>query len=197
MLDSDYPSISGVIERIVYYFISVKQVKIPDMDSDDIRQEIRIKCLRALKPDVFDPSRGGKTPYAYLRRVIHNFLYNLKRGKWTPNNPPCVRCKQWDRTLRKCLIHENDCKKMTKHRKAMKARADLHTPIGFDGYSLDGQHTFGSVEEMELDDFINTKLPDRYCIYYQMLKRGEEVSEEIVEELKVLVIEIIKDSQIL
>jgi len=194
LLDNDYPSISDVIERIVYYFISVKQVKIPDMDNDDIRQEIRIKCIHALKPNVFDPSKSGKTPYAYLRCVIHNFLYNLKRGTWTPNNPPCVRCKQWDRVSRKCLINEYNCRKMEKHRKAMRARSDLRTPIGFDGYSLDSQHTFGSVEEVELDEFISVKLPEDYRLYYYMLKRGEEVPEKIVEELKKIVIKIIKDS---
>lgn len=190
--DSDYPSISGVIERIVYYFINVKQVRIPDMGEDDIRQEIRIKCLHALKPGVFDHSKSGKTPYAYLRRVIHNFLYNLKRGTWTPNNPPCVRCKQWDRTLRKCLINEIDCKKMEKYRISMKARADLRTPIGFDEYYLDGQRTFGSIEEMELDEFISIKLPEGYLDYYQTLKRGEGVPDKIVEELKEMVLKIIQ-----
>ncbi len=195
MLDSDYPSISGVIERIVYYFINVKQVRVPDMDRDDIRQEIRIKCIYALKSDVFDHSKSGKTPYAYLRCVIHNFLYNLKRGTWTPNNPPCVRCKQWDRVLRKCLINEIGCRKMEKHRGSMRAKSDLRTPIGFDEYYLNGQHTFGSIEEMELDEFVNAKLPERYICYYQMLKRGEEIPEEIVEELKEIVMKIIKDSK--
>lgn len=191
----DYPSISGVIERIVYYFINVKQTKIPDMDSDDIRQEIRIKCIHALQPEVFDPSKSSKTPYAYLRCVIHNFLYNLKRGTWTPNNPPCVRCDCWDRDLRKCTIEEDGCKKMEKYRSMMKAKADLRTPIGFDEYYLDGQHTFGSVEEIELDELVTFKLPEEYRIYYQMLKNGDRVPEQISNELQQLVIQILEEEK--
>jgi len=193
LLDSSYPSISGVIERIVYFFINVKQVRIPDMDDDDIRQEIRIKCISALQPNVFDPTKSSKTPYAYLRCVVHNFLYNLKRGTWTPNNPPCVRCECWDRDLRKCNINEEGCKKMAKYRSTMKAKADLRTPIGFDEYYLNGQHTFGSIEEYELDEFITTQLPKEYCTYYNMLKRGDPVPEEIVDELKERVLKIIED----
>lgn len=194
-MHNDYPSISGVIERIVYYFINVKQTKIPDMDNDDIRQEIRIKCIHALQPNVFDSSKSSKTPYAYLRCVIHNFLYNLKRGTWTPNNPPCVRCDCWDRELRKCKIDEDGCKKMEKYRMMMKTKADLRTPIGFDEYYLNGQSTFGSIEEIELDELITTKLPKEYCTYYQMLKQGEVIPDEILEELQGLVIEIIKENK--
>ena len=195
MFDNDYPTISGVIERIVYYFINVKQTRVPDMDQDDIRQEIRIKCIHALQPKVFDPTKSSKTPYAYLRCVIHNFLYNLKRGTWTPNNPPCVRCDLWDRTIRKCNIEEKDCRKMAKYRSTMKAKADLRTPIGFDEYYLNGQQSFSSVEEFELDEFVSMKLPDEYCTYYHMLKRGEIVPEEIINELKERVLKIIEEGK--
>lgn len=90
-MNIEYHTVSGVIERIVTDYIYVKKVRIPDMDAFDIAQEIRMKCVQAL--DNYNPNKSNGSPFHFLHRSIHNHIYNLKRGVWTVNNPPCVRCE--------------------------------------------------------------------------------------------------------
>lgn len=70
-----YETLHDDIERLV----SMKSglYSIPNYDRDDIAQEIRMMCLRALEK--YDPSKNHSTPFNYLARCVDNRLRNLLR----------------------------------------------------------------------------------------------------------------------
>jgi len=192
----NYHSVSGVIERVVNHYVYVRRTRIPDMDAQDIAQEIRVKCIQALESNQYDPEKSNGSPYNFLHRCIHNHVYNLRRGTWVPNNPPCVRCDCWDKKERKCTAvdGEDDCAKMQKYRDAMRIKASLRTPIGFDKYCTEGRAIeFGSIEELELDDLIINRLPQKLCNEYMKLRRGEAVKNKKKNELKRAILAILKE----
>lgn len=194
----DYHSVSGVIERVVNHYVYVKRVRIPDMDAQDISQEIRVKCIQALESNQYSPDKSNGSPYNFLHRCIHNHVYNLRRGTWVPNNPPCVRCAYWDKKKKACIAQggEDDCAKMQKYKDAMRIKASLRTPIGFDKHYTEGRSIeFGSIEEFELDDLILNSLPPKLCDEYLRLRRGEDIKHKKKNELKRAILTILKGSQ--
>lgn len=198
LININYHSVSGVIERVVTHYVHVRRVRIPDMDAQDIAQEIRIKCIQALESSQYNPNKSNGSPYNFLYRCIHNHIYNLRRGTWVPNNPPCVRCRYWDRKQRMCVAKngEDECVKMQKYREAMHIKASLRTPIGFDKYCTEGQSIeFGSIEEFELDDLIINKLSPRLCNEYMKLRRGIDIRQKKRNELKRVILEILNDER--
>jgi len=193
----DYSVYSDVIEQVVHYYINIRRVRIPDMDAQDIAQEIRLKCVQALESDQYDPDKTPDgSPYSFLVRCIHNRLYNLKRGVWTPNNPPCVRCPCWDKKLKKCVLDggEQACEKMVRYREAMRVKASLRTPIGFDRHCTEGQSLiFDSIDEFELHDLISNSLPPKLLGYYNDLRNGVSIQPRKKNELRRAIMKILQE----
>ncbi|MBW2559113.1 MAG: hypothetical protein JRD69_09845 [Deltaproteobacteria bacterium] len=70
-----YNDLADDIERIVS--MKWRKIHIPGFEDDDIKQEIRIICLKALA--VYDPAKNHSTPFHYLARCVDNRLINLVR----------------------------------------------------------------------------------------------------------------------
>ena len=115
------PEVSGVIESIA--FKESRLAARSRMERDDLRQEIRMACIRALVQ--FDASRIGPSPYIFLLRCAQNHVYNLNRGTLVPNNPPCTRCPLWDKKNKLCTINEIGCDKIVEYRKNMQTKASI------------------------------------------------------------------------
>jgi hypothetical protein len=166
------------------------------MDAQDIAQEIRIKCLESLASNQYEPGKTGGTPYSFLYRCIHNHLYNIRRGVWTVNNPPCVRCEYWSRKQRSCISvgGEDICNKMQKYRSIMSVKASLRTPVGFDKHCTDGRSVeFSSIEEYELHDLIINRLPLHLHSEYDKVRSGMKVPQDTIKILQDAIYEILKD----
>ena len=71
----NYEVLHDDIERLV----SMKSgmYTIPGFDREDIAQEIRMMCLKALER--YEPSKNHSTPFNYLARCVDNRLRNLLR----------------------------------------------------------------------------------------------------------------------
>lgn len=184
-----YRDISDIVEALVN--TEGRRYPIPGLDHDDIAQEIRMECLRVLP--FFDATRIGPSPYKYLQTCIRNFLYNMRRGIWVPNNPPCVRCPLWDRVRRTCTIEEIGCEKIVQYRENMAAKADLRKPSSLENEVLDNTQD-EQADAMLLDQSIREELSSRLLPFYDKMLVGEKIPARIKREIRVIVMEIINNA---
>ena len=184
-----YGDISDIVEALVN--TEGRRYPIPGYDHDDIAQEIRVECLRVLP--YFDASRIGPSPYKYLQTCVRNFLYNMRRGIWVPNNPPCVRCPLWDRVRRTCTIEEIGCDKIVQYRENMAAKADLRKPSSLEDDVSDNYHD-EQAEAMLLDQSIRGVLSQRLIPFYEKMLIGEKITARVKREIRLIVAEIINNA---
>ena len=197
-----YGSISGAIEEIVNSFVHVKGVHVPDMDSEDIGQEIRIKCWEAINSSGCDISRlQASLPslYSYLRTSVHNYIYNLNRGVTVPNNGPCSRCNLWDKLNRRCSGDPDTCEKMKKYKKTMGIKLALKNPIGYDIQYIESNRVNNEqiidIDQYILNEYVVQNLPNDYKFYYKKACEGDYVPEEIMEEMQEIVVNILSEKE--
>lgn len=186
-----YQKVSGIIESIVF----TEGRKRPHIgnDFDDVAQEIRLTCLKAL--DSYDATRIGPSPFKYLQTCTKNHLYNMDRGTFVPNNPPCVRCILWDRVNRKCEENEEGCEKILQYRKRMASKAALKNP----SHNLEDNYNelkvHGDVDSFLLDNSIRQALPKYLLIDYVKLINGsaDKVSMRHKSQIRKIVKRLIQD----
>lgn len=189
----EYDSVSGVIESIVHAYVNVKKVTVPDMEDCDLAQEIRIMCIQALDSGHYDQKKSPDGPYNYLFRTVANRTYNLKRGVWTVNNPPCTRCEHWSKKERRCLSNENECFKMQKYKEAMRSKALLRISIGDGSYNTYDNDSMGTIDDYILEDYIITNLSPELRSYYCSVRRGGKVNDDIHMDLYKAISDLLKE----
>lgn len=163
------PEVSGVIENIAN-----KEAKIAArsrIERDDLRQEIRMACIKALGQ--FDASRIGPSPFAFLLRCAKNHLYNLSRGTLVPNNPPCTRCPCWDKAKKICTKNDSGCEKMDGYQKSMQAKAAIKHPDNLGDYESIDIVRSGDVEAYELYSSIQDRLPSHLLEDFNKMINGQ------------------------
>ncbi len=138
-----YNDHTSLVETIV----SIKKGKyrFPGVDPEDIAQDIRIICWEALSR--FDPAKMGKSVFHFVARCVDNRLYNQFRGIYLDNNPPCLRCPEWDKENKTCKIEEIGCDRIVQYRDRMSRRRAIAAPSSYSSLD-DGAE--GSVEDMKL-----------------------------------------------
>lgn len=104
-------------------------------DYDDICQEIRMSCIKALPK--FEEKKTKGNPLKYFNTVSENHLRNLKRDKLYSFRPPCERCPyartkndKYDRDF--CGKYNSDkskCKEYNNYLKLFEAKVNLANPI--------------------------------------------------------------------
>lgn len=185
------PEVSGVIEQIAY-----KEARIAArsrIEQDDLKQEIRMACIKALTQ--FDATRIGPSPYAFLVRCAKNHLYNLSRGTFVPNNPPCTRCPLWDKKTRTCSVKEVGCDKIVEYRKSMSAKASIKHADNLGDYeTIDSVHS-GDVDALVLYTSIKDKLPVDMLLDFEKMIDGriKEVSSKRRGQIRKIVREFLDD----
>jgi hypothetical protein len=194
MVGSGIPSWSeweSVVEAIVN--TEGRKYNVPGYDFDDIAQEIRMECYRVM--EFYDPQRIGNSPYKYLITCIRNRFYNMRRGVYVPNNPPCVRCELWDKENRRCTIDEVGCDKIVRYRKGMSTKAALHKPSSLD-IDVEDASIGNNVNLIVLDESIVAALPSGLIIHYQHLKSGNStmVPPRIKRQIREITKRIIEDA---
>lgn len=182
-----YEDITNIVEALIN--TEGRRYPIPGMEHEDIAQEIRLECIRVLP--FYDASRIGPSPYKYLQTCVRNFLYNMRRGIWVPNNPPCVRCPLWNKVLRICTIDEVGCEKIVQYRSNMAIKADLRRPATID----EDMFTVNENDSLVLlDQSIRGSLPTNLIVHYDKLINGEKVTNRIKKQIRLIVTEIINNS---
>ena len=183
-----YGDVSAIVEALVN--IEGRRHPIPGYDHEDIAQEIRLECFRAMQH--FDSKRIGPSPYKFLERCVRNFLYNMRRGIYVPNNPPCVRCKFWNKKDRSCKIDEVGCEKIVQYRKKMATKAAIRKPASLEIDLEDGKCSM-DINAMILDENIRANLSEELIVHYELLISGNSkqvphyIKKQIREKVKKLI----------
>jgi hypothetical protein len=192
-----YENIAGIVEALVY--TKGRNVIIPGLGQSDIAQEIRMECFRAIGS--FDAKRIGPSPYKYLERCIHNYLYNMRRGIYVPNNPPCVRCPFWDKASKSCTIEEMDpddrtvpCKKITSYRKNMSTKASIKHPTPLSVEIIDPS-SVRDVDSIDLHESIRDVLPSHLFKFYEKMINGKDIPYSEKKKIRDLITEMLSDAE--
>jgi hypothetical protein len=141
-----YDDISDIVE----YLVKVKShtYTFDCYTEDDIGQEIRLICLRAL--DHFDMSRVNEEKLVnFFGRCVDNALKNLKRDNYIRVTPPCNGdCK---------LLHsESDdlqqvCKRWLNFKQNLQRKISVKHPINIETVG-DNVRDFSVDDEVEVED---------------------------------------------
>jgi hypothetical protein len=185
-----YVELQPIIDAIIN--TEGRRYPIPGMERADIAQEIRLECLRVMQ--FYDATRIGNSPYKFLQVCVKNFLYNMRRGIYVPNNPPCVRCPLWDKVRRTCVIDEIGCEPILKYRNNMATKAALRAPATLEIDVTQGEGL--DIDAWILDESIRAALPSSYLKYYQAMKdgRGDAIPPRIKRQIRNIVKEILGDA---
>lgn len=182
-----YPQVSGIIEALVH--TETRRLSRYAPDRPDLEQEVRLACIKACQ--LYDPHRIGPSPYQFLKTCVRNHLYNLSRGKYVPNNPPCSRCPLWDRANRTCIIKEEGCEKIKVYRENMATKAALHKPENATYETLDSRQGGVADESFMLDASIRDVLPPNLIPHYEAMLNGH--SSDIPVKIRTQIRKIVRD----
>lgn len=187
------PEISGIIEGIAS--VESRIARRSKQERDDIKQEIRMACIKALSQ--YDHTRIGPSPYAYLQRCARNHLYNLSRGTLVPNNPPCVRCPLWDKVKKICTVDEVGCTKIVDYRKNMEAKSSIKHADNLGDYESVDNATASTSEVFDLYDTLKSSIPEEMIKDFEKMARGasHEVSAKRRSQIRKIVRGVISDGE--
>lgn len=192
-------SISGIPyeehTQLVETIVSIKKAKyrFPGVDPEDTAQEIRIICWEALSR--FDPAKMGKSVFHFVARCVDNRLYNQFRGVYLDNNPPCLRCPEWDKTKKECMIEEIGCDRIVAYRDRMSRRRAIAAPASYsilddgaegspEGSNIPKSMTTGSLTGVtDMSDQFRLAVREDLRLFYDMMVDGksEEVPQHIIK----------------
>jgi len=162
---------SGIIESIVH--IQIRKVPPRDGDPEDLKQEMRMAAIKAMAK--YDPTRIGPSPYKFLEQCVRNHVYNLNRGVYVPNNPPCVRCELWDKVNKTCRINEEGCEAIVRYRQNMETKKSLRSPDRLPDFDLSTPRGAEDIDAFVLDESIKSRLPADLLEDYVKLTSGQKV----------------------
>jgi len=188
-------SVSGIPyeeqTQLVETIVSLKKAKyrFPGVDPEDTAQEIRIICWEALSR--FSPEKMGKSVFHFVARCVDNRLYNQFRGVYLDNNPPCLRCPEWDKTNKECKIEEIGCDRIVAYRDRMSRRRAIAAPTSYSTLDDGGEAstepkslTQGSLTGVtDLSDQFRLAVREDLRMFYDMIVDGKstEVPPHIVK----------------
>jgi len=184
-----YADVSDIVEALVN--TEGRRYPIPGMDYEDIAQEIRFECFRVLA--YFDPNRIGPSSYKYLETCVRNKIYNMRRGIWVPNNPPCARCPMWDRQNRCCSIEEIGCEKIVQYRTNMAKKADLKRPTSLE-VDINDHTQESQMDAIILHNSIKDTLPEHLLQPYEALIQGKKITSRHKKQIREIVSSIINNA---
>jgi len=133
---------------MVETIVSMKQKKYnyPGVDPEDLAQDIRLLCFEAIE-EKYDPSKVGKSVFHFVARHVDNRLYNKFRGVYLDNNPPCLRCPEYNKKEKSCNIDEVGCSRIVQYRDRMARRRAIDAPLSYHSRPQDDEN----------DDFLNNE----------------------------------------
>jgi hypothetical protein len=184
-------------QRIVEDLVRIKSYKFAKryLGPDDIAQEIRIKCWKALP--TFDKEKGQSLK-TYLNVVTENHLRNLMRDKFATFNPPCKKkCDHYDA---KGAPTEDaaSCPIFVKYLKAYKRKCSVRMPSSVDSVFESTAEGMGVVStvfaQIDLDLSIRQALirtSPGLVPFYIDLTMGKKIPYKIRNQIQVIVKEIL------
>lgn len=151
------------IEHIVEYLVKTKSraASFDCYSPEDIGQEIRIICFRAL--DHFDITRVKEDKWQnFFGRCVDNGLKNLKRDKFLRTSPPCKKDCEFlhgDEYLDNALGAV--CKRWLRFRKNLQRKIKIRHPIPIDiiGDNIKDTSHEKEIEASDLEKHLLSSIP--------------------------------------
>lgn len=150
-----YIDIEAIVERLVS--LKSHNYTFDHFTSDDIGQEIRIICLKALKHFDIEKIEKDKWPN-FFGRCVDNGLKNLKRDNYVRFTPSCAgECNllHGDEFLTSEL--DSVCKKWQKFKKNLKRKLSIKHPVNVD-VAFSVIKTRGGEEDVENKEMLDRVL---------------------------------------
>lgn len=160
------------ISEIVEYLVKVKSSNytFDCFAIDDIGQEIRLICFKALSH--FDVSKVAKEKWVnFFGRCIDNGLKNLKRDNYARFVPPCNGDCQ--------LLHGDEylnnelgtvCKKWARFKRNLKRKLSIRNPVNID-----------NVQEKDIEcDSFESNMEAADLFLYLMNNLDDELKEKLI-----------------
>ncbi len=147
-----YEDIHDIVERLVS--LKSNNYTFDHFTADDIGQEIRMICLRALKHFDMEKIEKEKWPN-FFGRCVDNGLKNLKRDKYVRFTPSCTgdcNLLHGDEFLTSEL--DSVCKKWQKFKKNLKRKLSIKHPVNVD-VAFSVMRTKGGEEDVENKEMLN------------------------------------------
>ena len=143
-------------------------------DFEDIKQEVRIKCWKAIKR--YDPKCGANL-FVFLCICAENRLRDIRRSVKYKNNKPCLRCPFWNKDAfasgcHDCLVYSDkmQCDKYYKHEQLVHAKLSASEPSNIDNEEVEDNYYSSYIEKLEIIEVIECNLPDYIIPIYSKLK---------------------------
>lgn len=132
------------------------------LESDDVKQEVRIKCYKILH--TYEPKKGDLQ--AYLAKCAEYRLRDIRRSLQYKHNPPCVRCPLWDAKAAKegkhdCTEFKNkmDCDKFARHERYVQVKLSASHPVNINDNVLHDESFERRVKHRDLLEYVYNYLP--------------------------------------
>jgi len=195
-----YQTNQDLIENLVKNKTS-RCLNFPGETWNDAAQQIRLICFEALVK--FDLKLNTpKVLYGYLAKCVDNRLYNIYRGLYLDNNPPCNRCELWEKTSKTCLVLASGCERIISYKERIKKKRQLYNPQSLGTvFAHDDDDTTPHIFyedtsnsawelDMSIRDVLSQELDgDDLLYYYDKLKNGDSIPKSKQKRLQ----ELLKD----
>lgn len=158
--------------------------------NEDISQEIYLECLKKLPK--WDKKRSL---FNFLLVVTKNHLFNLKRDEWYRAECPCHLCDMKDDGKTE---HSDGryCDKFLDWKKRNLRKANIAAPPSIPDNYIGLAHldkNLNNMSNLELQDFIDERLPIKLRDIYLRMKHGDKVSNLDKQKVLKFLKKILKD----
>ena len=175
-------SASGFINSDIYNIIEKiadnkarQYKKIAYLDADDIKQEVRIKCVNALRK--YEEKREDADLFVFLSVCADNKLRDIKRNiLYKHNGKICQTCNS---------INGKFCNKCKKLQRNVHSKMSLGMPISLEDQGVESK-LYDACSTLDILDYIKFHLPsglyktfDKFQeanFNFKLLKQKERVS---------------------
>jgi len=159
----EYHNQEDIIERVARNK-AFQYRKVGFYETDDLMQEVRIKCWNAI--DKYNPTCGTNL-YVFLSVCAENRIRDIKRSVLYKHNKPCLKCPFWSATAaasgqHDCLVYweKMECKKYARHERYVQAKLSASHPIDIYSERIEDDESELHSSRLELIEFIESKLPN-------------------------------------
>lgn len=192
----DDPKIKKLIEEIAIATAN-KYKKIAYYDIEDIRQEVRMKCIKSLKH--YDPNRSNATLKTFLITCSHNRIRDIKRSVLYKHNNPCKKCDFQGKKKGDCVKYmtKSQCPRYREHERFIACKLAANKPLSLDENRIFDHESDNEIRLFDMIDYIYASLSPEYYDDLSVLVENnfnfKVVHVKKREELKNIIGNIVKE----
>lgn len=180
------------IEHIVEYLVKVKSedYKFDCYEQEDIAQEIRIICFKAINHFDFSKVKEDKL-VNFFGTCVDNALKNLKRDKYIRYSSPCHPDCEFLHSDASNVELGKVCKRWLRYNKNLARKLIVKNPLSIEGevgHSIRDKHFEKSVETEDLKNFLLSRLDGDLKEGLEKILNGDKKSVSLKDRRRIQII---------